>query len=187
MSDLLTAPSHLQPLGRLPMMPEQIVTDVRSDALHLLTSGLYILTTCAEDTLHGATVVWVTQASSEPLLVLVALRRNSHLAQAVRKAHRFALNILAADQGALAERFFRHWTAPAVSTDLQGFAYRPASGHCPLLTDAMAWLECRTAAEPESPGDHALFLSEVTGAGVRRQGQPMVLWDTTWSYGGKTG
>ena len=169
------------------MTPEQALTDVRSDALRLLTSGLYVLTTCVEDTLHGATVVWVTQVSSEPLLVLVALRRNSHLAQAVRKAHRFALNILAADQEALAERFFRHLTTPANSTDLQGFAYRPATGHCPLLTDAMAWLECRLAAEPESPGDHALFLGDVTGTGVRRQGQPMVLWDTTWSYGGRTG
>jgi len=169
------------------MTPEQAFTDVRSDALRLLTSGLYVLTTCVEDTLHGATVVWVTQVSSEPLLVLVALRRNSHLAQAVRKAHRFALNILAADQEALAEHFFRHLTTPANSTNLQGFAYRPATGHCPLLTDAMAWLECRLAAEPESPGDHALFLGDVTGTGVRRQGQPMVLWDTTWSYGGRTG
>jgi flavin reductase (DIM6/NTAB) family NADH-FMN oxidoreductase RutF len=169
------------------MATEQALTDVRSDALRLLTSGLYILTTCVEDTLHGATVVWVSQVSSEPLLVLVALRRNSHLAQAVRKAHRFALNILAADQGALAERFFKHLTAPAASANLQGFAYRSTTGHCPLLTDSMAWLECRMAAEPESPGDHALFLGEVTGAGVRRQGQPMVLWDTTWSYGGKTG
>jgi flavin reductase (DIM6/NTAB) family NADH-FMN oxidoreductase RutF len=169
------------------MTPEQALTDVRSDALRLLTSGLYVMTTCVEDTLHGATVVWVTQVSSEPLLVLMALRRNSHLAQAVRKAHRFALNILAVDQDALAEHFFDHTVTPATSIDLQGFAYRPATGHCPLLTDAMAWLECRLAAEPESPGDHALFLSEVTGTGVRREGQPMVLWDTTWSYGGKTG
>jgi flavin reductase (DIM6/NTAB) family NADH-FMN oxidoreductase RutF len=167
------------------MMSEQALTDVRSDALRLLSSGLYVLTTCVGDTLHGATVAWVTQVSSEPLLVLVALRRNSHLALAVRKAHRFALNILAADQEALAERFFSHATVPAVSTNLQGFAYRPATGHCPLLTDALAWLECRMAAEPESPGDHALFLGEVTGTGVRRPGQPMVLWDTTWSYGGK--
>ena len=168
------------------MMSEQALTDVRSDALRLLSSGLYVLTTCVEDTLHGATVVWVTQASSEPLLVLVALRRNSHLAQAVRQSHRFALNVLAADQAALAERFFKHTTTPADSTNLQGFAYRPTTGHCPLLTDALAWLECRLAAEPESPGDHAIFLGEVTGTGVRRQAQPMVLWDTTWSYGGKT-
>ena len=39
-------------------------------------------------------------------------------------------------------------------------------------------------AEPPSPGDHALMLGEVTGAGVRRQGRPMILYDTPWSYGG---
>ena len=48
----------------------------------------------------------------------------------------------------------------------------------------MAWLECKLVAEPASPGDHALMLGEVTGAGVRRQAQPMVLHDTPWSYGG---
>ncbi len=167
------------------MTPEQALTDVRGDALRLLSNGLYVLTTCQEDTIHSATVAWVSQVSSEPPLVLVALRRNSHLAHAVRKAHRFALNVLAADQQAIAARFFQYLAATIGSDELGGFAFRPGSGHCPLLTDAMAWLECRLAAEFSSPGDHALFLGEVVGAGVRRQGEPMVLWDTPWYYGGK--
>ena len=29
-----------------------------------------------------------------------------------------------------------------------------------------------------------LLLGEVTGAGIRRPGEPMVLWQTPWSYGG---
>jgi flavin reductase (DIM6/NTAB) family NADH-FMN oxidoreductase RutF len=173
--------------GGLSLMSEHAPTDVRSDALRLLTSGLYVLTTCLDDVLHGATVAWVSQVSSEPPLVMVALRRNSHLAQAVRRAHRFALNILAVDQEVLAERFFTHLTAPVSSADLQGVAYRSTTSRCPLLTDALAWLECRLAAELASPGDHALFLGEVTGAGVRRRDPPMVLWGTAWSYGGKPG
>jgi flavin reductase (DIM6/NTAB) family NADH-FMN oxidoreductase RutF len=60
-------------------------------------------------------------------------------------------------------------------------------GKCPLLTDGMAWLECKLVAEPASPGDHALMLGEVSGAGVRRQAKPMVLHDTPWSYGGIKG
>ena len=123
---------------------------MRSDALRRLSSGLYVLTTCLSDTLHAATVSWVTQVSIEPPLVLVALRRNSHLAHAVRKAHRFALNILAADQEALAEKFFAHRPRPTGKQTLTGPPFA-AGGHCPLLTDAMAWLECRLAAEPESP------------------------------------
>lgn len=168
------------------MNPQPTSTDVRNDALRLLTNGLYILTTCLEDTIHSAAVTWVSQVSAQPPLVLIALRRNSHLAHAVRKAHRFALNILAQDQEALAAQFFAYQTAPAVVTSLSGFAVRPDVGHCPLLTDALGWLECRLAGEPATPGDHALILGEVTGAGVRHQGQPLTLWMTPWSYGRAT-
>ncbi len=69
---------------------------------------------------------------------------------------------------------------------LLGYGFRMSSSHCPLLTDAMAWLECRYASEPESPGDHTLILGEVTGAGVRREEPPLRLRDTPWSYGGLT-
>jgi len=160
------------------------LTDVRHDALRLLSNGLYVLTACVGDSIHAAAVTWVTQASFQPPLVLVALRRNSHLAQAVRKAHRFALNILAADQQAMAEKFFSHLTVPADAASLAGHSFRAGAAHCPLLTDALAWLECRLAAEPPTPGDHSLLLGEVTEAGVRRAGAPMVLWNTPWAYGG---
>ncbi len=90
------------------MTPEIPVTDVRSDALRLLSNGVYVLTACPSDTIHAATISWISQVSFQPPLVMVALQRNSHLAHAVRKAHRFAINILGADQQALAEKFFAH-------------------------------------------------------------------------------
>jgi flavin reductase (DIM6/NTAB) family NADH-FMN oxidoreductase RutF len=160
------------------------ITDVRSDALRLLSNGLYVLTACVADTIHAAAVSWVSQVSIEPPLVLVALRRNSHLAQAVRKARRFALNIPDADQVALAEPFLSSLTLHVGDPTIAGLAFRTSSAHCPLLTDALGWVECRLAAEPTVPGDHSLLLGEVTGAGVRREGAPLTLWDTAWSYGG---
>jgi flavin reductase (DIM6/NTAB) family NADH-FMN oxidoreductase RutF len=158
--------------------------DVRLDALHMLSNGVYVLTACVGEIIHAATVSWVTQASMEPPLVFVALQRNSSLARSVRQAHRFALNVLEAGQDGLAELFFEHFTATDTTPDLAGLAYRPSPAHCPLLLDALGWVECRMAADPATPGDHCLILGEVTGAGVRRQGRPMVLSDTPWSYGG---
>jgi flavin reductase (DIM6/NTAB) family NADH-FMN oxidoreductase RutF len=168
-------------------MAPEAVTDVRGEALQLLSSGLYVLTACTADTIHAAAVSWVSQVSFEPSLVLVALRRNSHLAQAVRKGHRFAINILASDQAALAEPFLGSVALPASDQTLAGLAFRSSAAHCPLLMDALGWLECRLAAEPPTPGDHCLLLGEVTGAGVRRAGAPLTLWDTPWSYGGVRG
>src|SRR5512136_2059515 len=96
--------------------PETAASDVRTEALNLLSNGVYVLTAATADSLHAATVTWAGQVSFQPALIMVALRRNSHLAQALRKAHRFALNILAEDQQALAERFFTHYTVPADAT-----------------------------------------------------------------------
>ncbi len=169
------------------MTSEPATTDVRTEALNLLSSGVYVLTAAAPDMLHAATVTWVGQVSFQPALVMVALRRNSHLAQAVRKAHRFAINILAEDQRALAERFFTHYTASAEGAPGPDWPFRMTLGKCPLLTEGMAWLECKLVAEPTSPGDHALMLGEVSGAGVRREARPMILHDTPWSYGGIKG
>jgi flavin reductase (DIM6/NTAB) family NADH-FMN oxidoreductase RutF len=165
------------------MTPES-VTDVRGDALRLLSSGLYVLTACTADTIHVSAVSWVSQVSFQPPLVLVALRRNSHLAHAVRKGHRFALNILGSDQATLAEPFLGSMTLPIGEQTIAGLAFRSSSAHCPLLTDALGWLECRLAAEPPTPGDHSLLLGEVTGAGIRRAGAPLIMWDTPWTYGG---
>jgi flavin reductase (DIM6/NTAB) family NADH-FMN oxidoreductase RutF len=169
------------------MNPEPATSDVRTEALNLLSNGVYVLTAASGDQLHAATVTWAVQVSFQPALVLVALRRNSHLAQAVRKAHRFALNMLAEDQQALAQRFFTHYTLPAEPAPSAESPFRLTVGKCPLLTDGIAWLECKLVAEPVSPGDHALMLGEVSGAGVRRQATPMVLHDTPWSYGGIKG
>ncbi len=166
------------------MMPDIPANDVRTEALNLLSNGVYVLTAAAADTTHAATVTWASQVSFQPALVMVALRRNSHLAQAVRKAHRFALNVIGQDQQELAARFFSHYTSPAEGTPGHEWPFRLTMGKCPLLTDAIAWLEFKLVAEPPSPGDHALMLGEVTGAGVRKQARPMVLRDTPWSYGG---
>ncbi len=165
------------------MAPETPI-DVRAEALHLMSNGVYVLTAAVVDVAHAATVTWASQVSFQPALLLVALRRNSHLAQAVRKAHRFALNIMADDQQESVARYFEHYTGPLEGGRGLESPFRLTLAKCPLLIDALGWLECKLVAEPPSPGDHALMLGEVTGAGIRREGHPMVLRDTPWSYGG---
>jgi flavin reductase (DIM6/NTAB) family NADH-FMN oxidoreductase RutF len=166
------------------MVPDVPVDDVRTDALHLLSNGVYVLTACEGETVHAATITWVSQVSIEPMLVLAGLRRNSLLTNAVHHAHRFVVNILGVGQEPVAERFFQHLTVPAASPDLSGFPYRISAAHCPLLTDALAWVECRYAGEADCPGDHSLVLGEVTETGVRRTERPLLLGDTPWRYGG---
>lgn len=158
--------------------------DLRHEALRLLSNGLYVLTACEGEMVHAAAISWVSQVSFRPPLVMLALRRNSHLLGAVRGARRCALNILAADQAEIVSTFLEHRTGQSDANELAGFAFRMSLRHCPLFTDALGWIELRVAAEPAVPGDHSLLLGEVTSAGIRRQATPMVLGDTRWAYGG---
>ena len=135
------------------MTPESPVTDVRNDALRLLSNGLYVLTACLSDTVHAATVSWVSQVSFQPPLVMVALQRNSHLAHAVRKAHRFAINILGAEQDGVGREVLRpsHGAGRRRRAwpDMPFETARPTARCSPTR---WRWIECRFAAEPADTG-----------------------------------
>jgi flavin reductase (DIM6/NTAB) family NADH-FMN oxidoreductase RutF len=156
---------------------------VRADVFRLLSNGVYILSAYDGESLHAATVTWVTQVSFQPPLILVALRRNSHLGAAIHRAHRYAVNILEKGQEKVAETFFSHQVGTPQADALAGFPVRTSQTKCPLLTAAIAWMECRLADELATSGDHTLVLGEVTATGIRRQGTPLLLGDTPWSYG----
>jgi hypothetical protein len=52
---------------------------VRQKTLRLLSNGVYVLTSRSEDRYGAATVTWVSQALFKPPLLMVAVRRESHV------------------------------------------------------------------------------------------------------------
>jgi len=151
----------------------------------MLTYGLYVVTTRLDDEVHAATVTWVTQASFNPRLVLVGLKRGTRIYEVVKESGRFALNIVGAGQQDLASAFFKFVEADTEAKKIGECAYEEGKSGIPLLLDTPAWIECRVLQEASELSDHAFFFAEVTGAGVRRPDLlPMALRDTPWSYGG---
>lgn len=154
-------------------------------ALRLFQYGLYVLTCRQGDQVHAGVVSWVTQVSLHPKRVAVAVRKDGQMVLALREVGRFALNIVGEGQEALASAFFRRVTA-VDGADLAGYAWEPGSHtDAALLLDAVAWLECQVVEEANVGGDHALFVAEVLGGGVRQPGaRSLNLATTPWSYGG---
>ena len=56
----------------------------------------------------AATVSWVTQASFQPPLVAVGLKKDSQTYMVVREAQGFVLNFLGSGQKDVAQKFFKH-------------------------------------------------------------------------------
>ena len=155
----------------------------RKHALRQITYGLYVLTAAHDDQVAAGTVNWLSQASFEPPLVMVAVKRGSRLHDLIEAAGGFAVNILAAGHKDLAAAFFRPTQVEGDRINGQPFEPGPRTG-APLLLAAPAWFEAQVR-DKVTGGDHTVFVAEVVEAGVRDpEARPLVMWDTGWFYGG---
>jgi flavin reductase (DIM6/NTAB) family NADH-FMN oxidoreductase RutF len=155
--------------------------DARQAALRAFTYGLVVIGARAGDEINGMTANWVTQISFEPPLVAVAVETRAHTHGLISEGRCFSVNILASGQKAVAARF----TQPQrrAGDKLGAYGVRLGVTGCPILLDALGYVECEVTAAVEA-GDHTLFIGRVVDAGRHRAGQPLTLAETGWHYGG---
>jgi flavin reductase (DIM6/NTAB) family NADH-FMN oxidoreductase RutF len=140
--------------------------DAKKTALRMIPYGIYVLT--ADDGKGGvaaATVNWVTQSAFAPPLVVVGVKTDSGAYKIVRDVKTFALNMLGKDQKGLAFTFFK----PAELKDgkISGQEFKKGETGAPLLTSAVAAVECRVKSVVEE-GDHHVIVAEVVEAHVMK-------------------
>lgn len=134
--------------------------NAKKTALRMIPYGLYVLTAEAGDgSITASTVNFVTQTSFKPPLIAVGIKADSAGYGVVRKAGRFALNILGKGQQGLAFGFFK----PAVreGQKLSGEPFHKGGNGTPILDNAPAALEC-TVLQVVEQGDHHVVVAEVT-------------------------
>ncbi len=139
----------------LPGSPEHDPRDFRN-ALGLFATGVTIVTTrtSAGETI-GLTANSFSSVSLSPPLVLWSLSlRSPNLPNFLQAAH-FAINVLAADQIPLSQRFSK-----PVPNKFEGVAHGFGAHGMPLIDGAAAQFECRTEARHYS-GDHVIFIGHV--------------------------
>ena len=153
-----------------------------TQALRQITYGFYILTAKNGDQIAAGTVNWVSQVSFEPPQVMVAVKKNSRLHEAIPAGNHFALNIVDKEHKHMVSPFFK--PTKIEGHQLNGFPYQDGRSGCPLLIDASAFVECRLV-QTVSGGDHTVYIGEVVNAGVHeREAVPLVERETDWHYGG---
>src|SRR5947208_9877331 len=155
----------------------------KKTVLRLFPYGLYAVTVKHSGEEHGMTANWVTQASFDPPMVVVAVENTSKTIGMIRDTHHFAVNVLSQGQRELAGKLGR--SSANTPQKLKGVKTKPApvSG-APILAEALGWVECRVVATLPS-GDHTLVLGEVVEAGVEHDGgQPLTLQEAGFKYAG---
>jgi flavin reductase (DIM6/NTAB) family NADH-FMN oxidoreductase RutF len=153
----------------------------KKKALRMVSYGLYVVTSCADEKYAAGTVTWLSQCSFHPPLVMAGIRRDSALHKMIKASRVFAVHVVGKGQKKLATTFFKN---PVVEGDtLSGYAFETGKTGAPVLADAAAWFECHVIDETKH-GDHTVFIAEVVAAGVRHEEDPLTVRAAGFAYGG---
>jgi flavin reductase (DIM6/NTAB) family NADH-FMN oxidoreductase RutF len=126
-------------------------------------TGITVVT-AGQDVPRGMTANSFTSVSLDPPLVLVCVLRTAVMHEAILGCESFAVSVLSAHQEKAA-RYFADRSRPRGDQEFAVVDSTP--GPCtgaPILSGALAWLECRLAAVYDG-GDHSIFLAEVLDLG----------------------
>lgn len=162
------------------MRSPRMKKDGERDALRLIPYGLYVLTTTGEEEVNAITCNWVTQVSFEPLLVAVALEKESHSHALILENGVFVINFIGKDQNTLARRMaVPHKINPH---KLVGIRHQSGESGAPILDAAIAFLECEVMDALEVGGDHTIFIGEVVAGDVLRKEETLTLFESGMRY-----
>jgi flavin reductase (DIM6/NTAB) family NADH-FMN oxidoreductase RutF len=175
-----------EPIGPFPEDADPVEYDkLRRRVMWTMPSGLYVVGSRAGERLNGMTCNWATQLATDPKLVGVSVERGALTHELIETGGAFSLSVLAREDRTLVRKFVKPVEADTAARTLNGFAYTAAVTGAPILTQAVAWIDCRLDRTLDA-GSHTLFVGEVVAAGFQRPEDTPVLRmeDTRMSYGG---
>ena len=129
-------------------------------AIGRISGGLYIITAKKDDISSAMLASWVSQASFDPPGFTVAVAKDRAIESLMQVGDRFVLNILEeSNYQHLMKHFLKRF--PPGADRFAGVKTQTAENGSPLLTDALAYLECEVVTRMEC-SDHWIVYSKVS-------------------------
>ena len=135
--------------------------------LGMFATGVTVITTGSEDQVHGMTANAFMSVSMEPPLVLISIARGTKMCDLLHEGGHFAVNVLAADQRELSDRF-----AGRAGPDAPQPSFMIVN-ETPLVEGSAAHFVARVARSYWG-GDHSLFLGQVEYARRTEGAEPLL-------------
>jgi flavin reductase (DIM6/NTAB) family NADH-FMN oxidoreductase RutF len=150
--------------------------------LRKIPHGLYICGVKDGEEMNGFTISWLMQSSFKPPLVVNCVKQDSGSHEMLKKTGVFAVSFLDSEQKDMAAKFFQPKRRTGNKFEDVEF-YLGQETSCPIISDSLGYIECRVVDAVEK-GDHTVYVAEVVGAGIHRDGNQLLLENTGWQYGG---
>jgi flavin reductase (DIM6/NTAB) family NADH-FMN oxidoreductase RutF/rubredoxin len=141
-------------------------------ALYKLGYGLYIICSKKGDRLNGQIANTVFQITSEPPTIAVSINKNNLTHEFIEESKTFVVSVLSQDTPLSFIGHFGFKSGRDVDK-FEGINYKIGETHTPVVTDnALAYLEAKVVQKVDV-GTHTIFIGELVGADVLREGEPM--------------
>lgn len=146
------------------------------NALKLWASGVTVVTTQSEaQGLKGMTATSFSSVSLDPPQILVCLNQNTDTGAVVMEQKQFAVNILSTEQQNVSNQFAG---GSSQEERFANVAWEVGDNGAPLLTDALASLECKVV-DQVLAGTHWVVIGEVQKV-VCRSGEPLLYYSSAY-------
>jgi flavin reductase (DIM6/NTAB) family NADH-FMN oxidoreductase RutF/rubredoxin len=145
---------------------------MNTKALYDISYGLYVVASKMGDKFNGQIANTVIQVCSDPVKISVAINKNNYTHEFITNSKVFTVSILAKETplSFIGDFGFK------CGRDVDKFKtinFKLSENGLPVVTDnALSYLEARVINEVDV-GTHTLFIGELTGAEVLREGEPM--------------
>ncbi len=144
-------------------------SDLQRQVMGRFATGVTVVTTRHGDEITGMTANAVVSLSLDPPLILVCVGLEGSMHTLLKAGGCFAVNVLKADQEELSTRF-----AQPGPKEFSGIELTVAQTGAPILTDALAYADCKVV-DIVRGGDHDMFIGQMV-AGEARDGEPLIFF-----------
>ena len=174
------------PVGPFPAGADPDEYDrLRRRVLWTMPSGLYIVGSRDGDRRNGMTLNWAMQLSFDPKLVGISVEKEAFTHELIAAGGVFSVCIVDREDRAIVRKFTKPVDVDTAAQTLNGVPYRDGVTGAPVLTQAVAYVECEVRQSVDLSG-HTLFIGEIVDAGFAKAEDTPVLRmeDTRMNYGG---
>ncbi len=142
-------------------------------ALYKLGYGLYVVTSRKGDRLNGQIANTVFQITSEPPTIAVSINKNNLTHELIKESRILAVSILSQDTPLSFIGHFGFKSGRDIDK-LVGINYKIGQmTQVPVVIDhTLAYLEVKVTTQVDM-GTHTIFIGDLTGAEVIKEGEPM--------------
>lgn len=136
-------------------------------------SGVTVVTAEYQGKRAGVTASSFTSVSLEPPIMLVCLQNYIETFKLIEASGHFAISILRSDQARLSKQFAGFVELPEGADRFYGVGVSQAVSGAPILTEAVAWMDCKLHAIHEA-GITRIIMGEVLATGQQEGQIPLV-------------